>query len=83
MFSAQYTRIPDFPSKNALITANFYIMTLVLCQEAYLFLGITKDSSGLNNPDIPFNPYRFRALTSGSVKQIRIPVFMTVHRLKF
>jgi hypothetical protein len=33
MFSAQGTRILDFPSKIALHTANFYIMTPVLCQE--------------------------------------------------
>ena len=42
MFSAQSTRILDFPSKNTLLTANFYIMTPVLCQEACLFLGIKR-----------------------------------------
>ena len=45
MFSAQGTRILDFPSKITLHTANFYIMTLVLCQEACLFLGITRGSN--------------------------------------
>jgi hypothetical protein len=49
MFSVQGTRILDFPSKIALHTANFYIMTLVLCQEACLFLGITRGSNGWNN----------------------------------
>jgi hypothetical protein len=44
MFSAQSTRILDFPSKIAVHTAKFYIMTLVLCQEACLFLGITRGS---------------------------------------
>jgi hypothetical protein len=83
MFSVQCTRILDFPSKIALHTADFYIMTLVLCQEAYLFLDITKDSCAWNNQDIIFKPYRFPALTSGSVKQVRISMFMTVHRLKF
>jgi hypothetical protein len=37
MLSIQSTRILDFPSKIALHTANFYIMTPVLCQEACCF----------------------------------------------
>jgi hypothetical protein len=37
MFSAQSTRILDFPPKNALHTGSFYIMTPVLCQEACCF----------------------------------------------
>jgi hypothetical protein len=49
MFSAQGTRILDFPPKIALHTAKFYIMTLVLCQEACLFLGIIRGSNGWNN----------------------------------